>query len=261
MGVVRGSEVLIDPGRGRSATARIRGYESSTPHLGCFWGYTRNSIDLRSQQFMRLQRKCASPSHKALKESELPEFLEKLDAYDGNKLTQLAMRFLMLTFVRTGEMRGATWNEFDIEKAEWRIPAERMKMGAEHIVPLSRQALDVIDELRPLSVKREHLFPNEHDPKKFMSENTVLFALYRMGYRGRATGHGFRATASTILNEHGFRPDVIERQLAHAERNKIRAAYHRSEYLPDRRKLMQHWADFLDGLGEGRGVVPFRRAG
>jgi len=151
MGVVRGSEVLIDPGRGRSATARIRGYESSTPHLGCFWGNTRNSIDLRSQQFMRLQRKCASPSHKALKESELPEFLEKLDAYDGNKLTQLAMRFLMLTFVRTGEMRGATWNEFDIEKAERRIPAERMKMGAEHIVPLSRQALEVIDELRPLS--------------------------------------------------------------------------------------------------------------
>lgn len=199
--------------------------------------------------------------YKALKESELPEFLEKLDAYDGNKLTQLAMRFLMLTFVRTGEMRGATWNEFDIEKAEWRIPAERMKMGAEHIVPLSRQALEVLDALRPLSGTREHLFPNEHDPRKFMSENTVLFALYRMGYRGRATGHGFRATASTILNEHGFRPDVIERQLAHAERNKIRAAYHRSEYLPDRRKMMQHWADFLDAQRTDGKVLPMRRAG
>ena len=197
--------------------------------------------------------------YSALKESELPEFLRKLDTYDGNTMTQLAIRLLMLMFVRTGELRGAEWKEFDIGKAEWRIPAERMKMGSEHIVPLSKQALGILEKLRPLSGKREHVFPNEHNPLKCMSENTILFALYRMGYRGRATGHGFRATASTILNEHGFRPDVIERQLAHAERNKIRAAYHRSEYLPERRKMMQHWADYLDATKDGEKVIPMFR--
>jgi integrase len=143
---------------------------------------------------------------------------------------------------------------------EWRIPARRMKMGEEHIVPLSRQALAVLEEIRKLSGKREHVFPNEHHPMKAMSENTILFALYRMGYRGRATGHGFRATASTVLNEHGFEADVIERQLAHMERNKVRAAYHRAEYLKERRRMMQWWADYLDSLAAGGNVVPLRPA-
>jgi integrase len=134
-----------------------------------------------------------------------------------------------------------------------------MKMGEEHIVPLSRQALAVIEEIRPISGSREYAFPNEHHPLKEMSENTILFALYRMGYRGRATGHGFRATASTILNEMGFRSDVIERQLAHAERNKVRAAYNRAEYLPERRQMMQAWADLLDDLARPKQkVVPMR---
>jgi integrase len=194
--------------------------------------------------------------YNALKESELPEFLEKLDTYDGSKITKLAIRLLMLTFVRTGELRAAIWKEVSTDKAEWRIPAERMKMGQEHIVPLSKQALEVLEQLRDVVGEREHLFPNEHNPKKCMSENTILFALYRMGYRGRATGHGFRATASTVLNEQGWRADAIERQLAHSEKNKIRAAYHRSEYLPERRKMMQAWAEYLDGLRRGAPVVP-----
>ncbi len=195
-----------------------------------------------------------------LSEADLPEFLAKLDSYDGNTLTKLAMKLLVLTFVRTGELRAAKWGEFDFDKREWRIPAERMKSRAEHLVPLSTQALAALKQLHEIAGGREHVFPNEHHPLKPMSENTILFALYRMGYRGRATGHGFRATASTILNEQGWDADVIERQLAHKEANKVRAAYHHSEYLAERRKLMQAWANYLDASKAGAEVIPLRRS-
>ncbi len=183
-----------------------------------------------------------------LQAAELPEFLEKLDCYNGHPQTKLAIRFLLLTFVRTAELRASEWPEINFEKLEWRIPAVRMKMKEQHLVPLSRQAVEVLRELRTLTGSRNYLFPNQHNPKAFMSENTVLYALYRMGYHSRTTGHGFRSTASTILNEHGFMPDVIERQLAHSERNKVRAAYNHAQYLPERRKMMQWWADYLDTL-------------
>jgi len=195
----------------------------------------------------------------ALTAAELPEFLELLDAYQGHRQTALAIRLLMLTFVRPGELRGARWEEFDLEAAEWRIPAERMKMRDPHIVPLSRQALEVLAELRTMNGAYALVFPGAK-PSQPISENTVLYALYRMGYHSRATGHGFRATASTILNEMGHPPDVIERQLAHVERNKVRAAYNRAQYLPERRKLMQVWADYLDGLKAGAKVIPIRKA-
>jgi integrase len=184
-----------------------------------------------------------------LMENELPGYLEKLEAYVGDPQTKLALRLLILTFVRTTELRAAEWAEIDWPKSEWRIPAERMKMRAMHIVPLSKQAVYVLRELQKLSGNRLFIFPNQHNPATFMSENTMLFALYRMGYRWRATGHGFRSTASTILNENGFRADVIERQLAHSEQNSVRAAYNHAQYLPERREMMQWWADFLDGLG------------
>jgi integrase len=121
-----------------------------------------------------------------------------------------------------------------------------MKMKELHIVPLSHQAITVLRELEQQSGHRQYVFPNQHTPTAFMSENTILYALYRMGYHSRATGHGFRSTASTILNEHGFRADVIERQLAHSERNSVRAAYNHAQYLPERRKMMQWWADYLE---------------
>jgi integrase len=193
----------------------------------------------------------ARRNHAALTEKDLPDFLERLHAYDGEPVTKLAMRLLALTFVRTGELRGAEWHEFDRERAVWRIPAERMKMRDPHIVPLSRQALAVLEELAPLTGHGRFLFPHRTNPERSLSENTILYALYRMGYHTRATGHGFRATASTILNEIGFAPDVIERQLAHMERNKVRAAYNRAQYLPERTKMMQAWADLLDGFTEG----------
>ena len=186
--------------------------------------------------------------HAYLKASELPEFLQKLEAYDGQLQTKLALRLLLLTFVRTTELRAAEWTEFDLEKAEWRIPAERMKMKEQHIVALSSQAVVVLRELQKQTGNRQYVFPNHHNPAKFMSENTMIYALYRMGYHSKATGHGFRSTASTILNENGFTPDVIERQLAHTERNQVRAAYNHAQYLPERRKMMQWWADYLDGI-------------
>ena len=195
----------------------------------------------------------------ALSRADLPEFLKKLDAYEGQPLTRLALRLALLTFVRSKELRGATWDEFDLERAEWRIPAERMKMRAEHIVPLSRQALAVLGHLQPLTERHSLVFPGQSNLKKPMSENTMLYALYRMGYHKQATVHGFRATASTILNESGFMPDAIERQLAHTERNKVRAAYHRSEYLEERRRMMQWWGDYLEGLANGANVIPLHR--
>jgi integrase len=187
-----------------------------------------------------------------LKEVDLPEFLQKLDAYDGSRQTKLAVQMLMHTFVRTTELRGATWDEIDFGKAEWRITAERMKMRRPHIVPLSKQVLEMLQELQQLNGTWQYVFPQEHKPIKHMSENAVLYALYRMGYHNRTTGHGFRHTASTILNENGFNADHIERQLAHVEGNKVRGAYNHAQYLPERRKMMQWWSNYVDGQREAR---------
>lgn len=194
----------------------------------------------------------------AISRTELPEFLKKLDFYTGEPITKLAMKLVVLTFVRPGELRGARWEEFDIKQEEWRIPADRMKMRAPHIVPLSSQSLAVLDDLRPLTGEFDLLFPSSRDRKKSISENTLIYALYRLGYHKRATVHGFRALASTILNETGFRADVIERQLAHAERNKVRAAYHRSEYLDERRKMMIWWGAYIDSMSKDK-AVPSRK--
>lgn len=191
-------------------------------------------------------RKKENYSH--LEAKELPEFLDKLEKYEGDIQTKLALKFLLFTFVRTGEIRGARWEEIDFEKNEWRIPAERMKMRDLHIVPLSKQAMKVLKELHLINGYKEHLFPNRNKPITFISENTLLYAIYRMGYHLRATVHGFRATASTILNENGFKPDVIERQLAHSERNKVRASYNHAQYLPERKEMMQWWGDYLNEI-------------
>jgi integrase len=184
-----------------------------------------------------------------LKATELPDFVERLKSYDGHPQTKLAVTLLMLTFVRTSELRGAQWDELDLDKAEWRIPAERMKMRRDHIVPLSKQAKAAFKELNRLNGNSQYVFTNPHNSFKSMSENAVLCALYRMGYHSRATGHGFRHTASTVLNESGlFGSDVIERQLAHVHSDKVRGVYNHAEYLPQRRKMMQWWADYLDEM-------------
>jgi len=199
--------------------------------------------------------------HKAMPLEEVPNFLATLEFYDGDPQTRLALWLMVLTFARTNELRAARWSEFEaLEGNEpvWRVPAERMKMKREHIVPLAPQAVAVLGKLRALpgSAASQFLFPSP-SREGCMSNNTMLYALYRMGYHGRATVHGFRAMASTALNEMGFRPDVIERQLAHEEQNAVRAAYNRAQYLGERRAMMNCWADNLDALAAGN-VVPFK---
>ena len=196
----------------------------------------------------------------AITPEELPGLLRAIDGYSelGGRLTSLALRLLALTFVRTGELIGAQWEEFDLDSAVWIIPAERMKMKTEHVVPLSRRTVEMLLEVRTIGGGSRYVFPGRN-PDKPVSNNTMLFALYRLGYKGRMTGHGFRSVASTMLNEAGFRGDVIERQLAHGERNEIRGAYNRAEYLPERRAMMQQWADMLDALAQGAQVIPLQR--
>ncbi len=199
----------------------------------------------------------------AIKPEELPELLRAIDRYPeiGDRQTALALRLLCLTFVRTSELIGAEWSEFrnlDGDEPAWEIPAERMKMNAAHVVPLSRQALAILAELRAIGGGSRYILPGRN-PDKPISNNTLLFALYRLGYKGKMTGHGFRAVASSALNEAGYRPDVIERQLAHKEPNKVRSAYNRAEYLPERRAMMQQWADMVDACARGADVVPIKR--
>lgn len=188
--------------------------------------------------------------------------LRAIDDYEGQFITKCALRFLPYCFVRPKELRHAEWGEFDLERAEWRIPAEKMKMRQMHIVPLSKQAVEVLRELQPLTGTDKYLFPSVRSSQRPMSENTINAALRRMSYsKDEMTGHGFRSMASTLLNEQGWNKDAIERQLAHGERDNVRAAYNYAEYLSERQKMMQAWADFLDGLKIGSDVIThFKRA-
>lgn len=186
---------------------------------------------------------------------ELPQLLKEIEGYVGGEHTRLALQLMALTFVRTGELIAAKWVEFDSK--EWRIPAERMKMRTPHIVPLSKQALGVLEKLRAVPYGREYVFPADTGKPTHMSNNTILYALYRMGYRGRMTGHGFRGVASTILHEQGWPHEHIEIQLAHQERDNVSAVYNHALYLKQRTKMMQAWADHLDAI-QVKNVVPIR---
>lgn len=181
-----------------------------------------------------------------LKENELPEFLKRLDQYQGSPIVVLATKFLLLTMTRTSETRFARPEEIDWKEATWKIPGERMKMGRSHWVPLSKQTIGVLREA--LEHGGEYIFPSPIRGKRPISENTILYALYDLGYRGKLTGHGFRATASTILNERGHNSLAIERQLAHVDRNTVRASYNHAELLNERREILQAWGDLLDRL-------------
>lgn len=192
----------------------------------------------------------------AIRPEQLPELLRAISSYEtiGDKQTRLALQLLAHTFVRTSELINSEWEEFDLENALWIIPATRMKMKTEHIVPLTEQVIKMLEEVKQLSGHSRYLFVGRN-PQKPISNNTLLFALYRLGYKGKMTGHGFRAVASTVLNETGFNPDVIERQLAHCERNEVRGAYNRAEYLKDRIKLMHWWSDYLVSIEAGAKIV------
>ncbi|TJY55800.1 DUF4102 domain-containing protein [Sinimarinibacterium sp. CAU 1509] len=180
---------------------------------------------------------------------EIGALLRDLHAYKGSFITACALQIAPLLFVRPGELRHAEWSEVNLDTAEWRIPAEKMKARALHIVPLSTQAIEILRELSAFTGTGRYVFPGVRSHQRPMSENTVLAALRRMGYTSeQMTGHGFRSMASTLLNEQGWHRDAIERQLAHSERDKVRGAYNYAEHLPERRKMMQAWADYLDQL-------------
>ena len=177
---------------------------------------------------------------------ELPDFFKALAGYTGSPLVVLAARLLILTGVRTGELRGAFWREFDLEKAVWEIPAERMKMKRPHLVPLSSQALEIVQQLKVMSGQYPLVFPGRNDPRKTMSEASINQVFKRIGYTGRVTGHGFRHTMSTILHEEGFNTAWIETQLAHVDKNAIRGTYNHALYLEGRREMMQWYADYIN---------------
>jgi integrase len=188
--------------------------------------------------------------------AELPALLHDMKGCNCDILTRSAMWLLALTFVRTGELIGARWDEIDWARQEWNIPAERMKMRNPHVVPLAKQTLTIFKELHEVTGKHGFVFFSAANKDKHISNNAVLSALKRMGYAGRMTGHGFRALASTILNEQRkYHPDVIERQLAHTDRNEVRAVYNRADYLLERKKMMQDWADYLDAVQTGDNKV------
>jgi integrase len=190
---------------------------------------------------------------KPMSKDEIGDFLARLRNYGGNRTTVLSLRLILYLFVRTVELRKAAWLEFDLAAtaAEWRIPGERMKMRRIHVVPLPRQAIEILEELRRITGAGTWLFPNFRRPDDVMSATTINRALENMGYNsGLWTGHDFRATASTQLYEMGYRTEWIERQLAHVEENKTKAAYNHAEYLTERRQMLQSWADWIDQIPE-----------
>jgi integrase len=192
--------------------------------------------------------------------SKIAELLKAIDGFQGTFVVKSAMLFLPLVFVRPGELRKAEWSEFDLEAGTWTIPAQRMKMKRDHIVPLSIQALEILKELQPLTGNDKYVFPSVRTSSRPMSENTLNVALRRLGYtKDEMVSHGFRTTASTRLHEMGWKSEVIEAQLSHADRNKVRGVYNRAEYLADRKKMMQAWADYLDSLRNDEKVIPFLR--
>jgi integrase len=180
----------------------------------------------------------------------LGQLLRDIDAYKGNFVVRTALQLQPLIFARPANLAMAEWSEFDLDAAEWRIAADKMKMKDAHIVPLSTQAITLLRDIYPLTGSGQYVFASNQGKsgEPHISRESIGAALRRMGYQGQHTAHGFRTTASTLLHEQGFNSDMIERQLSHAERNRIKAAYNRAQHLPERRKMMQSWADYLDGL-------------
>jgi integrase len=192
----------------------------------------------------------------------LSQLLRDIDAYGGNFVVRTALQLQPLIFARPSNLATAEWSEFDLDAAEWRIAADKMKMDNAHIVPLSRQAIALLKDIYPLTGNQRYVFASNQGKKgePHISRESIGAAIRRMGYQGQHTAHGFRTTASTLLHEQGFHSDMIERQLSHGEQNKVKAAYNRAQHLPERRLMMQAWSDYLDNLKNGAQVIPFKNA-
>ncbi len=224
---------------------------------GIAHGYAKRNPagEIRPSDVLKTTRKV---NYARIDAKELPHLLRQIEVYPGAHVTRLAIKLMALTFVRTSELIGAKWAEFDLKAARWNIPEERMKMRTPHVVPLPKQALEILAMLRELTGANEWLFPGDRNPKRTMSNNTILKGLDRMGYKGRMTGHGFRGIASTLLHERGYPHEHIELQLAHAPHNAVSAAYNHALHLKARTKMMQDWADLLEATQLGAKVLPFR---
>lgn len=245
--------------RGKNETAhRLRSESSAVFRYAIVTGRAERdpAADLRGALAPVVVR-----NHPAITEpAKIGELLRAIHGYSGQPSTEYALKLLPLTFVRPGELRAAEWPEFDLDGAEWRIPGARMKMREQHIVPLSTQAVGLLRELHPITSSGRYLFPSLRTAERPISNNTLNAALRRLGYTGdEMVSHGFRSMASTCLNEQGWHPDLIELQLAHAERNEVRSAYNRAQRLDERRKMMQAWGDYLDGVRSGTKVLPIRQ--
>jgi integrase len=219
-------------------------------------GYAKRNpaTEIRPRDILKTSKRV---NYARIDPKDLPNLLRQIEVYPGTHVTRLAIKLMALTFVRTSELIEAKWSEVDLKAARWNIPAERMKMRTPHIVPLAKQALEILILLRGLTAKSDWLFPGDRDRRRPMSNNTILKGLERMGYKARMTGHGFRGLASTILHEQGYPHEHIELQLAHAPRNAVSAAYNHALYLKPRTKMMQDWADFLEQTQRGAKVLPF----
>ena len=214
--------------------ATVRGYISANPLINV---KSKDMIPSRSVV-----------NQKRVDVSDFPKLLNGINSYNGNQLHKLALRLMALVFVRHDELRYAEWSEFDFNKNEWLIPASKMKMNAPHKVPLSTQAITILEEIKKYTGQHQYLFASEQSSDGVMSEAAMLNVLYDLGYKGKQTVHGFRGLASTILNEQGYNPDHIESQLAHKDPNTTRGAYNHAQYLPHRVKIMQDWANHIDEL-------------
>lgn len=213
------------------------------------------AIEIRPSDVLASRKK---ENYARIDAKELPDLLRKIEVYQGSPITRTAIKLMAMTFVRTKELIGARWEEIDLDAARWDIPPERMKMKTPHIVPLSSQAITLLRSLQTLTGHGPMLFPGERDHEKPMSNNTILMALERMGYKHRMTGHGFRGIASTLLHEQGWPHEHIELQLAHQERNAVSASYNHALYLQPRATMMQAWSNYLDACIAGN-VTPIRR--
>ncbi len=194
---------------------------------------------------------------KALHHKELPEFFTKLEDFDSHSTVKAAIKIIAHTFIRSRELRLTVWDEIDFDERIWLIPAKRMKMDNDHFVPLTDEVIALFQELQEINGEREFVFTSPQRVKQPISTNAMIQVLYRMGYKNRATVHGFRTTASSYLNEAGYNPDAIERQLSHTDRNQVRAAYNRGEYLDERKRILSHWSDYLSSLSCD--VVPIKK--
>ncbi len=241
-------------------TRRIGNYFSNIFIYAVACGYCENNPAVGLTKALKIAPKKSYPA--ITEPDQIRELLRAIDSFQGSFPVKQALRIAPLVFVRVGELRMAEWGHFDLEGGIWTIPAEKMKMKRPHLVPLSRQAVEILTELYPLTGGGKYVFPSIRTPARPMSENTLNAALRRLGYsKDDMVAHGFRTMASTRLHEMNWKSEIIEFQLAHADRNKMRGVYNRAEYLEDRKRMMQGWADYLDALKKEEKVIPFRRTG